>query len=87
METNSIIVYIGIIILIFILLKICIKPIKKILKIGLNSIIGISIIYFINIIGEVFNFRLGINIWNAILYGSLGIPGVVLLILLKIFIL
>lgn len=86
MEINSIIIYIACIIAIFIIGKLFIIPIKKILKLIINSILGGVIIYVINMVGASFNFHVGLNIWTALLTGFLGVPGVALLILLKIFI-
>ena len=42
-------------------------------------------IFVINTIGTSFGFHIGLNIINALIVGILGIPGAVLLILLKVF--
>lgn len=42
-------------------------------------------IYLINLIGSLFSFHIGLNYITAILAGILGIPGVILLVILKIF--
>lgn len=86
MDTNTLIIYIACICFLFIFGKIFILPIKSILKLVLNSILGGLIIYLINLIGILFSFHIGLNYITAILAGILGIPGVVLLIILKIFI-
>lgn len=83
---NNIIVYFACIILIFIISKLFIMPIKKILKLIFNSILGGIIIYLINIVGSTFNFHIGLNIYTALVTGFLGIPGVVLLVFLKLLI-
>lgn len=83
---NNIIVYFACIILIFIIGKLFIMPIKKILKLIFNSILGGIIIYLINIVGSTFNFHIGLNIYTALATGFLGIPGVVLLVFLKLLI-
>ena len=44
-----------------------ILPIKKILKLIINSILGAGVLYVINIIGANFNFHIGLN-WTADLY-------------------
>ncbi|MBO5349545.1 MAG: pro-sigmaK processing inhibitor BofA family protein [Clostridia bacterium] len=85
MGNYAFLVYIGCIIMIIIIGKIFIVPFKKIFKLIFNSIMGGVLIYIINIIGSNFNFHIGIN-WGTILCsGILGIPGVILIVLLKLF--
>lgn len=60
-------------------------PIKKIFKVVLNTGLGALVIFVINTIGTSFGFHIGLNIINALIVGILGIPGAVLLILLKVF--
>ena len=84
-EFNNIIAYIACIFFLFIFGKIFIIPIKTILKLILNSILGGIIIYIINLIGVAFNFHIGLNIITAIFVGILVIPGAIILIILKFF--
>lgn len=72
---------IGILIL-FIVLKVFKWP----LKILLNGIFGVILLYIVNLIGGYFNFYIGINIVTALIAGILGIPGVAVLIIYKLFI-
>ena len=44
-------------------------PIKQILKLVFNSIIGGILILIINWIGAMFNFHIGLNIFTAIFVG------------------
>ena len=46
---------------------------------------GGLIIYLINLIGGLFAFHIGLNYITAILVGILGVPGAILLVVLKIF--
>ena len=85
MGEYAFLVYIGCIILILIIGKLFLLPIKKIFKLVINSIIGGILIYVINIIGSGFNFHIGLNWLTILCSGFLGIPGVILLIILKIF--
>lgn len=84
LDTNTLIVYLACICFLFLFGRIFILPIKSVLKLVLNSILGGVIIYVINLIGGVFSFHIGLNYITAILTGILGIPGVVLLIILKL---
>ena len=74
MDINSIIVYLGCIIFIFLIGRIFILPIKFVLKLIGNSILGGVLIFIINIIGSVFRFHIGLNIVTALITGVLGIP-------------
>lgn len=84
MDFNIIFTFLACIILLFILGKIFVWPLKSILKLAFNSILGGVLIYIINIVGMNFNFHIGLNLLTAIIVGILGIPGAALLIILKI---
>ena len=83
MEIN-IIAYLACICFLFIFGRIFIVPIKKILKLVFNSILGGVVIFLINIIGANFNFHIGLNFYTSIIIGLLGIPGAVALFLIKL---
>lgn len=85
MDNNTIIIYVACICFLFIFGRIFILPVKNILKLVLNSILGALIIYLINLIGALFSFHIGLNYITAIIVGILGVPGAVLLIILKLF--
>ncbi len=80
----NIITYLACICFIFIIGKVFIVPIKKIVKLMINSIIGGIIIYLINVIGANFGFHIGLNIVNSVIIGLLGLPGAVCLIIVKL---
>lgn len=82
----NILAYLTCICLIFIFGRIFIVPIKKILKLIINSVLGGIVIFLINIIGANFGFHIGLNLVTSILIGILGIPGVVCLIIVKLLI-
>ena len=85
MGTN-LITYLACICFLFIFGKIFIVPIKKILKLVINSILGGIAIFLINLIGGIWGFHIGLNIFTSILIGLLGLPGVVCLIIIKLLI-
>ena len=85
MDTNILISVVICIIFLLIFGKIFLLPIKKIFKVILNTGLGVLVIFVINTIGTSFGFHIGLNIINALIVGILGIPGAVLLILLKVF--
>ena len=84
MDFNSILAYVACIIFLFIFGKIFILPIKSIMKLVLNSILGGILIFVINLIGANFGFHIGINIVTSIFVGFLGLPGASLLVILQI---
>ncbi len=83
METNTIITYLACIFFLLIIGRIFILPLKSILKLIGNAILGGILIFIINLIGAAFNFHIGLNIGTAIVVGILGVPGAVLLTFLK----
>lgn len=85
MDTN-LITYLACICFLFIFGKVFIVPIKKILKLVINSILGGITIFLINLIGATFGFHIGLNIFTSILVGLLGLPGVVCLVIIKLLI-
>ncbi|MBO5003960.1 MAG: pro-sigmaK processing inhibitor BofA family protein [Clostridia bacterium] len=80
------ITFFACIIILFIVGRIFIVPLKKILKLAINSVLGGVLIYVINIVGATFGFHIGLNIGTSIFVGILGIPGAVFLIILKLMI-
>ena len=86
MDFNNIIAYIACIFFLFIFGKVFIVPIKTILKLVINSVLGGVVIFLINFIGTYFNFHIGLNLVTSIFVGLLGIPGAVVVVLLKLLI-
>jgi len=84
MNATNILIIAGCAIAIFIIGKIFLYPIKKIIKLVFNTIIGGALIYIINLIGASFGFHIGLNIVTSLIVGILGIPGAILLIVLEI---
>lgn len=82
----NIITYLACICFLFIFGRIFIVPIKKVLKLVINSILGGITIYIINLIGANFGFHIGLNFFTSIILGLLGLPGVVCLIVTKLLI-
>ena len=82
----NILTYLACICFLFLFGRIFIVPIKKVLKLVVNYILVGAIIYIINLIGNIFNFNIGLNFFTSILIGILGIPGAVVLVILKLLI-
>ena len=81
MQIGVLLTYAGAIILIFLIGKIFLWPIKLVLKLVLNSVIGGAAILMINVLGAGFGIFIPLNILNALIVGVLGLPGAVLLLI------
>ena len=84
MDFNTVITFLACIIFLFIFGRIFIWPLKSILKLVFNSILGGVLIYIINLVGMNFGFHIGLNLLTAVIVGLLGVPGAALLVVLKI---
>lgn len=67
------------------LLYVVIKFLKWPLKILINGVIGIVLLYIANFIGGYLGFAIGINAVTALIAGFLGVPGVIFLIIFQLF--
>lgn len=85
MDINTLAVYAAGIIILFIVAKMFLMPIKIIIKLVWNAILGGALLWLVNLVGGVFGFTIAINWMSALIVGLLGIPGVILLILWKLF--
>ena len=74
--------YVGAIVLIFLVGKIFLWPLKIVLKLAASSLIGGLAILLINWLGAGFGVLIPLNLISAVSVGGLGIPGVVLLLIL-----
>lgn len=84
MDISTIIFYgIGLLLL-YILGKVLLWPMKKILKLIGNGILGGITLLLFNLIGGYFGLTLAISPLNAIIVGFLGVPGVILLLIIQI---
>ena len=74
--------YAGAVVLIFLIGKIFLWPLKMILKLVLNSLAGGLVILLINAVGAALGLMIPLNFLNAVIVGVLGLPGAVLLLIL-----
>ena len=85
MNIGTFIIYLICLIGIIIIGKIFIVPIKWILKLLINSILGAVILAAINTIGSLWGIHVGINFVTAVIVGVLGVPGAALLVVFSVF--
>ena len=59
------------------------KPLKLALRVVLNSALGLGVLWLLNSTAPVTGLTLGVNWFNALTVGVLGLPGLGLLLLVK----
>lgn len=84
MNMNTIFFYIVGLALLYIVGLLLVWPIKKIVKLIVNGVLGGITLLVFNFIGNYFGLNIAINPLNAIIVGFLGVPGVILLLVLQV---
>ena len=59
------------------------RPLKLALRVVLNSALGLGVLWLLNSTAPVTGLTLGVNWFNALTVGVLGVPGLGLLLLVK----
>ncbi len=62
--------------------KALLLPLKIVLRLVINGLIGGVVLLIINFIGAPLGFTLSLNIVSALITGILGLPGIILLVIL-----
>lgn len=75
------------VVLIIVLLFLLTKPIAKILKLLFHAVFGFALLFIINFFFGSESFNLELNLVNCLIAGFGGIPGVIVLALVKYFLL
>ncbi|HZK57120.1 MAG TPA: pro-sigmaK processing inhibitor BofA family protein [Clostridia bacterium] len=83
LELNIILAYAVGLILLYAVGWILVIPLKWTVKLIWNGMLGGIMLFIINLIGRIWGIHLTINPFSAVLVGVLGVPGAVMLILLK----
>ncbi len=58
-------------------------PLRLALKLLINGLLGGAVILLINLLGQSIHFHISLNVYSALIAGIFGLPGVILLIILK----
>jgi len=77
---------IGFLALFFVLvvIRLFATPLKLALKLLVNTALGFAALFLVQLTESITGFALGLNLFNALVIAILGLPGFVLLVLLKI---
>ena len=59
-------------------------PLKLALRVLLNTLLGFAALFALNLAAPLTGFTLGMNLFNALTIGILGVPGLALLVLLRL---
>lgn len=70
--------------LLVIIVKVFSWPIKVLIKLIINGIVGVILLFLFNAIGQSFGVTIGINAITALIAGFCGIPGVIFLVIFKL---
>ncbi|KYO66100.1 pro-sigmaK processing inhibitor BofA family protein [Thermovenabulum gondwanense] len=65
--------------------RILIAPVRLILKLIYNGIIGGILLVILNMLGAFFGIHIAVNPLTALIAGFLGVPGIILLLFIKYF--
>lgn len=82
-ELSVIFAYALGLILLYVIGYLLLFPLKWILKLIYNGIVGGILLLIVNLIGNIVGFSIVINPLTALIAGFLGIPGVIMLVFLK----
>ena len=85
-EVNVIIAFVFGLLLLYIIGRVMLMPVRLVFKLIYNGLIGGVILWLINWVGAYFGFTIAINVVTALVVGFLGLPGVILLVVFKLFI-
>ena len=58
-------------------------PLKLALRLAVNAVLGFGAMWLLNLTTAVTGLSLGLNLFNGLVVGILGIPGFLLLLLVK----
>lgn len=65
------------------ILRLLAAPLKTALRLLIHSALGFGAVWLLNMTGSVSGISLGLNVFNALTVGVLGLPGLGLLVLLQ----
>ncbi|MDK2903134.1 MAG: inhibitor of the pro-sigma processing machinery [Clostridiales bacterium] len=82
-QFSTILAFAGGLVLLYLVGWLLLVPLKIVWRLIYNGIIGGVVLWLLNLIGGYFGFTLAINPLTALIVGFLGVPGVILLVILK----
>ena len=80
MDFSVIVVIAAIVLGVIIVRRLLAKPLRVIFKLLINTVLGFVLLWLINFFGGGLVIALELSLFNALIVGLLGIPGVLLLL-------
>ncbi|NMA61478.1 MAG: SigmaK-factor processing regulatory BofA [Firmicutes bacterium] len=84
MDFLVIIAYVTGVLFLYALGKMLLIPLRVIFNLIVNAVIGGGVLLVLNLIGGFWGFTVGVNPITALIVGLLGVPGVILLLGLRL---
>ncbi len=84
LEPTMILYFILGLVVLYIIGWFLLAPLKFLLKLSLNSVLGAVLLVLLNLIGGIFSVTIPINPLNAVIAGTFGAPGIFLLLIIKL---
>jgi inhibitor of the pro-sigma K processing machinery len=75
----------GVIVAIYVVLRMLAVPLKMIFKLVINAVIGYMMLFVANLVGGFFDFSIPIDLLTCLIAGVFGVPGVIFLVVVLIF--
>lgn len=69
--------------LVLLLAKVFAAPLRLLMKVALNTLLGLGALLLLNATTALTGLSLGLNLFNALVVGILGVPGLGLLLLVQ----
>ena len=76
---------VGVVISLYVLIRILAAPIKWIFKLLLNAVTGFLLLFLANLISGFFDYSVPVNLVTCLVSGVFGIPGVIFLFVVTYF--
>lgn len=83
MDINTLIMIAAAAVLLWLFFRIIRLPLKLLAKAALHAAVGFVALFVLNFIGSTVGVILELNLFNALVTGILGVPGVLLLLIIK----
>ncbi|MBQ9685185.1 MAG: pro-sigmaK processing inhibitor BofA family protein [Oscillospiraceae bacterium] len=74
----------GVVISIYVVIRILAAPIKWIFKFLLNALMGFLLLFLANFVSGFFDFAIPVNLITCLISGVFGIPGVIFLVVVEL---
>jgi len=83
MDYAAILAYAFGLLLLYVVGRALIMPLKIVVKLVYNALIGGVVLLLLNIVGAYFGLHIALNPITALVVGFLGVPGVIMLLVLQ----